>query len=94
MEKFIQGPRSYNPAMQACEIAYFAGNLRHDGNPILTWNAANLVTRTDENKNLAPDKKRSADKIDLMTALFMAFGVSIGEAEGDASGFFAKPVTA
>lgn len=93
MEKFIQGPRSYNPAMQACETAYIAGNLRHAGNPILTWNAANLVPRTDANKNLAPDKKRSADKIDGMVALLMAFGLAaIDEGEGDAAGFFAKPV--
>ena len=95
MEKFIQGPRSYNPAMQACEIAYVAGHLRHAGNPILTWNAANLVPRSDANRNLAPDKKRSADKIDGMVALLMAFGLyATEEGEGDSAGFFAAPVIA
>ena len=38
-----QGARSYNPAMQALEIAYTKGKLRHGGNPVLQWNAANLV---------------------------------------------------
>jgi phage terminase large subunit-like protein len=95
MEKFIQGPRSYNPAMQACEMAYYAGNLRHEGNPILLWNAANLVPRTDANRNLAPDKKRSADKIDGMVALLMDFGLAaIDEGDGDAAGFFSAPVRA
>ena len=95
MEKFIQGPRSYNPAMQACEIAYISGALRHAGNPILQWNAANLVPRHDVNLNKAPDRKRSADKIDGMAALLMAFGLAASEdVEGDSSGFFSAPVKA
>jgi len=81
--------------MQACEIAYISGALRHGGNPILQWNAANLVPRYDVNLNKAPDKKRSADKIDGMAALLMAFGLAASEdVEGDSSGFFAAPVKA
>jgi phage terminase large subunit-like protein len=72
--KFIQGPKSYNPAMKALEEAYTAGKLRHGGDPVLLWNAANLVPRRDANMNLAPDKKRSADKIDGLVALLMAIG--------------------
>jgi phage terminase large subunit-like protein len=72
--QFIQGPKSYHPAMQALEGAYIAGKLRHGGDPVLLWNAANLVPRRDANMNLAPDKKRSADKIDGVVALLMAFG--------------------
>jgi len=95
MEKFIQGPRSYTPAMQACEIAYVSGGLRHGGDPVLLWNAANLVPRYDENRNIAPDKKRSADKIDGMVALIMAFGLAaLHTDEGDADSFFARPVIA
>lgn len=75
VQMFIQGPKSYNPAMKACELAYTAGNFSHGGNPVLMWNAANLVPRTDVNLNLAPDRKRSADKIDGMAALLMCFGL-------------------
>lgn len=75
VQYFIQGTRSYNPAMKACEIAYQSGNLRHGGHPVLTWNAANVVPRHDSNRNEAPDRKRSADKIDGMCALFMCFGL-------------------
>lgn len=77
MVEFRQGPRSYHPAMQELERAYIAGNLRHGGDPVLMWCAANLVPRKDENLNMAPDKKRSADKIDDMSALLMAVGRSI-----------------
>lgn len=81
--EFIQGTKSYHPAMQELERSYIAGNLVHDGDPVLTWCAANLVARTDQNMNKAPDKKRSADKIDDMTALLMAVGISINVEAGD-----------
>lgn len=89
--EFVQGPKSYHPAMQEVERAYIAGKLAHGGDPVLNWCAANLVPRRDANLNLAPDKKRSADKIDDMCALFMAVGISSTPAESEAiaQGFIA-----
>lgn len=74
MVQFIQGPKSFNPAMAALERAYLGGKLRHGNDPVLTWNMANVVPRFDQNKNVAPDKKRSPEKIDGAVALFMAAG--------------------
>ena len=71
--QFIQGAKSFQPGMQALERAYIGGKLRHGDDPVLTWNAANLVPRRDANMNMAPDKKRSADKIDGLVCLLMAF---------------------
>src|SRR5690606_5158073 len=51
LEIFIQGPRSYHPAMQALQVAYITGKLSHGGDPVLRWNAANLVPRYDVNLN-------------------------------------------
>ena len=79
MVEFIQGPKSYHPAMQALERAYLAGNLAHGGDPVLNWNASNLVDRRDDNLNMAPDKKRSADKIDDMCSLLMGVGVAMAD---------------
>jgi phage terminase large subunit-like protein len=76
MEQFIQGTRSYSPAMSACEIAYLGGKLVHGGDPVLTWNMANVVPRTDVNMNNAPDRSKSTDKIDGACALFMCFGLA------------------
>lgn len=92
--EFIQGPKSYHPAMQAVERAYLAGNLAHGGDPVLHWMASNLVARRNENLNMMPDKKRSADKIDDMAALYMAVGVLVAtEGDGlDLSGFLADPI--
>lgn len=86
LEQFIQGPRSFNPAMKAFEIAYTSGHLRHGGDKVLTWMAANLVARTDVNLNLAPDRKRSADKIDGVVALLMTFGLAAQPPEDRAEG--------
>lgn len=79
--EFIQGTKSYHPAMVELERAYIAKRLVHDGDPVLAWCAANLVARKDVNLNMAPDKRRSADKIDDITALLMAIGISIPVAE-------------
>lgn len=77
MERFIQGPQSYHPAMQALEIAYLNGKFAHGNDPILNWNASNLVARKDVNLNSAPDKKKAAEKIDDMCALLMGVGRSL-----------------
>lgn len=74
MEQFIQGPKSYHPAMQALEVAYLSGKFAHGNDPVLNWNASNLVARMDANLNQAPDKKRAPEKIDDMCALLMAVG--------------------
>ena len=93
MEPFIQGPKSYHPAMQEFERAYMAGNFSHGGDPVLTWCASNLVTRTDQNNNNAPDKKKSPDKIDDAVAMLMAFGGWVSEqTDDDISDFINSPV--
>jgi phage terminase large subunit-like protein len=51
-----------------------SADLHHGGNPVLRWNASNLVMRVDPAGNLKPDKERSRDKIDGMTALCNALG--------------------
>lgn len=77
MIEFRQGPQSYHPAMQELERVYLKRLLHHGGDPVLAWCASNMVPRRDANLNMAPDKKRSADKIDDMAALLMAIGVSL-----------------
>lgn len=75
---FIQGPKSFHPAMKDIEEHYVKGKLLHGNDPVLNWCASNLVSRTDVNLNNAPDKRRSLEKIDDMVTLFMANGTAIG----------------
>ncbi|MFW6012377.1 MAG: terminase large subunit [bacterium] len=45
--------------------------LRHDGNPVLTWMADNLVLMEDPAGNMKPARNKSREKIDGMVALIM-----------------------
>jgi phage terminase large subunit-like protein len=49
-----------------------AGEVVHDGNPCLRWNLANVVVKVDDNENIKPSKKKSADRIDGTYAFIMA----------------------
>ncbi len=79
MIEFVQGTRSYHPPMQELERLYIGGRFAHGGDPVLTWCASNLVARRDVNLSMAPDKRRSADKIDDMSALLMALGLMLAQ---------------
>lgn len=78
----IQGAKTYHPAMKVLERAYISRKFCHGNDPVLNWCASNLVARTDQNMNTAPDKRRAPDKIDDVVALLMAFvmAISIEEA--------------
>jgi phage terminase large subunit-like protein len=54
-----------------------SGQLCHGGEPMLAWEAANLVVRTGQKGELRPDKQRAAEKIDGMVALVMALNRAI-----------------
>ena len=57
-----------------------SGLYRHGDNPLITWQAGNLIVRTDPAGNLKPDKSRSTDKIDSMVAAVMALDRAIRHA--------------
>lgn len=78
---FRQGPKSYNPPMRALERHIEAKTINHGDNPVLTWMASNLVSRKDQNENMAPDKKKSEEKIDGMVSLLMGLGVLMDNEE-------------
>lgn len=52
--------------------------LRHDGNPVLTWNAGNAVTASDPAGNRKVDKAKAIGRIDGIVAAIMATGISVG----------------
>lgn len=51
-----------------------AGRIRHGGNPVLAWMAANLSVRQDPAGNLKPAKDRSTGRIDGIVASIMGLG--------------------
>lgn len=66
-----------NPAMQTVERLILAGQLAHDGDPMLTWMFSNVVVQRNYRDELFPMKsggKDSPHKIDGAVALFTVIG--------------------
>jgi len=72
MVPFGQGFASMNAPTKELMNLVLSEKLNHGGNPVLRWNADNIVVRTDPAGNLKPDKEKATQKIDGVVALIMA----------------------
>ena len=66
-------------AVDATERAILDRRIRHGGNPVLTWNVANLSVTTDPAGNRKPVKLGTGQRIDAAVALIMAIGIHARE---------------
>ena len=48
--------------------------IRHGGNPVLNWMAANVTVDSNDYEDVRPVKKRSTGRIDGIVALIFALG--------------------
>lgn len=78
MVAFGQGFASMNPPTKELERLVLAHKIKHN-NPVLTWQASNVVCQQDAAGNIKPDKAKSKDKIDGMVATIMAIGLTLDE---------------
>lgn len=83
MVEFRQGYRSYSEPMKDTEAMILSKKLTHNGDPVLTWNASNLVATKDPAENLKPNKEKSGEKIDGMIVVIMALGRALVHQEED-----------
>jgi len=74
-----QGYQSLSAPTKELERLVKVGELEHGGNPVLRWNASNVTIRTDPAGNIKPDKERSTEKIDGITALINAMARAMTE---------------
>jgi|CXWL01.1.fsa_nt_gi phage terminase large subunit-like protein len=74
MVEFGQGFLSMAEPCAAFHRMVRAGELRHGGNPVLTWNVSNLSVKTDPAGNMKPDKEKSIERIDGVVAVTMGLG--------------------
>jgi len=86
--EFGQGYAGMSPAAKLFESKYVSHQLNHLGNPVLSWMAGNVVVTSDPAGNIKPDKDKSIERIDGITALLMALdratrpGISVYEDRG------------
>jgi phage terminase large subunit-like protein len=74
--EFVPGFKSYAPAVDAFERAVLDQRMRHNGSPILKWQAGNVVIETDPAANRKPAKNKSIDRIDGIVGAIMACGLA------------------
>lgn len=75
--KFGQGFGSMNAPCKMLERLVITGQLRHGGNPVLTWMSRNVVATTNETKFVKFTKDKATEKIDGIIGLVMALGRSM-----------------
>ncbi len=79
--------------MKEFESAVKAGRVHHDGNPVLTWMASNVVAKLDAKDNIYPRKEKPEQKIDGIVAGIMGVARAIaGGPSGDLDGFYSNPI--
>ena len=79
---FGQGFASMTAPTKEVERLLLDRKLRHGGNPVLRWMAANVSVRTDPAGNLKPDKEKSTERIDGIVAMVMAVGRAMVNDDG------------
>jgi phage terminase large subunit-like protein len=75
--KWGQGLIDMAPAVVAFEEAVLTGDLKHDGNPTLTYCVMNAIVQSDSAGNRKLDKEKSRNRIDGAVALAMALGLKV-----------------
>lgn len=70
--EYLQQRWSLNAPTKELQRLILEKKLRHGGHRVATWCASNAVASTDANNNVMLNKKKSREKIDLMSALVNA----------------------
>jgi phage terminase large subunit-like protein len=68
---------NFSEPMKTLEALVLQKKLGHDGDPVLTWMASNVVAHLDAKDNIYPRKERPENKIDGIVALIMALSRAI-----------------
>lgn len=74
------GVGTMSEPMKDLQGAVQSGRFAHDGNPVLSWAASNVVAHEDNKGNVYPRKERPENKIDPLVALLMARAAMMREA--------------
>lgn len=77
------GQGFYSMAAPCAELerAVIGKMFRHGGNPVLDWNASNVVAARDERGNIKPDHRKSGERIDGISAIVTAMARALASTE-------------
>ncbi|MBL4763511.1 MAG: terminase large subunit [Gammaproteobacteria bacterium] len=95
LKNVIQGYKTMSPAVDDCEKLLLNEEIKHNGNPVLTWCAANAVTESDPAGNRKVSKSKATGRIDGIAALINAIVMKLRvfeEDKGDINDFLNDPI--
>ena len=82
---FGQGFKDMAPAVDEYERRLLNTSIKHRGNPVMTWCAANAVVVTDPAGNRKVAKEKATGRVDGIVAAIMATGASMTQSENGPS---------
>lgn len=77
MTELPQNLKNLSEPMKQLQALIYCGRVHFCNNPVMHWNAANVVAHVDAKENIYPRKEKNENKIDGMVALIMAFNQAI-----------------
>jgi len=81
MIEFRQGFKTMSEPAKLLERLVLSERIRHGANPVLRWQASNVVATQDPAGNIKLDKQKSRERIDGVVALVMALGRAMLQTE-------------
>lgn len=78
--------KNFSPVVKRFREEVYDGNLYYEYNPILNFCVANAITKSDLQENVLLDKKRSANRIDLLVSSIIAYAEIVDEEVNDEFG--------
>lgn len=78
---FGQGFKDMAPSVDEFERRLISGDARHNGNPVMTWCAANAVIMSDPAGNRKIAKHKATGRVDGIVAAIMATGITLSQTE-------------
>lgn len=82
---FGQGFKDMAPAVDEYERRLLNQSIKHRGNPVMTWCAANAVIVTDPAGNRKVAKEKATGRVDGIVAAIMATGASMTQSDNGPS---------
>jgi phage terminase large subunit-like protein len=76
---------NFSEPMKFLDSLIRSKQIRHSGDPVMSWMISNVVAKEDAKENVYPRKDRAENKIDGVVALLMGLGRSMNNPEDDIS---------
>lgn len=77
MTELAQNLKNLSEPMKQIQALIYSGRMHFINNPVMTWNASNVVAHMDAKENIYPRKEKNDNKIDGFVALIMAMNQAI-----------------